>query len=65
MRQKPDVGFKIPVNILIVVDLPAPLAPIKPKICPFGTSNDKSLTASKICFSGWIKERMAPFNGSF
>ena len=35
----------IPVSILMVVDFPAPLAPIKPKICPLGTSKVKSLTA--------------------
>ncbi len=33
-RQKPDVGFKIPiVSILMVDDFP-PLPPVKPKICP-------------------------------
>ncbi len=43
----PDVGGKIPHNILIVVDLPAPFAPKKPKISPLFTSKVTSDTAVK------------------
>ena len=43
----PDVGFNSPHNILMVVDLPAPLAPRKPKISPCLTENDRSSTATK------------------
>src|SRR5947207_5710746 len=41
----PDVGFNSPHNIRIVVDLPAPLLPRKPKISPLRTSKLTSSTA--------------------
>src|SRR5436190_12901204 len=43
----PDVGFNRPHNMRMVVDLPAPLAPRKPKISPCFTENDRSSTATK------------------
>src|SRR5215831_9634674 len=43
----PDVGFNSPHSILIVVDLPAPLLPRKPKISPRATSNVTLSTATK------------------
>ena len=43
----PDVGRSSPHSMRIVVDLPAPLLPRKPKISPARTSNDTSLTATK------------------
>ncbi len=36
-RPVPEVGASRPVSILIVVVLPAPLGPRKPKISPSGT----------------------------
>ena len=41
----PDVGFSKVVRIIIVVLLPAPLGPRKPKISPFSTDNEISFTA--------------------
>src|SRR6185503_2212445 len=43
----PDVGFNSPHSMRIVVDLPAPLLPRKPKISPARTSNDTLSTATK------------------
>src|SRR5687767_4474059 len=43
----PEVGFNSPHNMRMVVDLPAPLLPRKPKISPARTSNDTLLTATK------------------
>ena len=37
MNTVPDVGVRMPHIILIVVDLPAPFAPIYPTISPSGT----------------------------
>src|SRR5690349_15251667 len=42
----PDVGFNKPHSMRIVVDLPAPLAPRKPKISPCLTENDRLSTAT-------------------
>src|ERR1700678_83080 len=42
---RPDVGASNPVSILIVVDLPAPLGPRKPKNCPGATRRLTSCTA--------------------
>ena len=44
----PDVGFSSPHSIRIVVDLPAPLLPRKPKISPVLTVNDTWSTATKL-----------------
>src|SRR3972149_5415043 len=41
----PEVGASNPHSMRIVVDLPAPLLPRKPKISPRATSNDTSSTA--------------------
>src|SRR5271165_3943799 len=41
----PEVGATKPVIIFIVVDLPAPLGPRKPKTSPRATANDTSSTA--------------------
>ncbi len=38
----PDVGKISPIKVLIVVDLPAPFGPIKPKISPSFTSKETS-----------------------
>ena len=42
----PDVGLSSPHSMRMVVDLPAPLAPRKPKISPCFTENDRSSTAT-------------------
>ena len=42
----PESKFKSPVNTLIVVDLPAPLGPIKPYTLPASTLKLTSLSAS-------------------
>ena len=42
----PDVGVKIPVNILIVADFPAPFFPMYPIISPCLTVNEISSTAA-------------------
>src|SRR5450759_3166094 len=44
----PPVGAKIPVSMRIVVDLPAPFGPRKPKISPFCTSKLTRFTAMKL-----------------
>ena len=43
----PELGFEIPINILIAVVFPAPLAPKKPKISPLATSKEMLFTAVK------------------
>src|SRR5690606_1269503 len=40
-------GFRNPVTTLKVVVLPAPLGPIRPRISPSSTWNDRSATAAK------------------
>src|SRR5688572_22323540 len=45
-RAVPAVGRSKPQSMRIVVDLPAPLAPRKPKISPCFTVNDRSSTAT-------------------
>ena len=42
----PDVGFNVPVNILIVVVFPAPFGPRNPYISPFFISRLIELTAT-------------------
>src|SRR5215831_3148161 len=42
----PRSGFRSPSTHSIVVVLPAPLGPIRPKISPWQTSNDTSSTAT-------------------
>ena len=44
----PDVGFKNPVIIRIVVVFPAPFGPSRPTICPVGIEKLTSLTALKV-----------------
>src|SRR4051812_36197628 len=51
----PDVGFSKPHSIRMVVDLPAPLLPRKPKISPRSTSKLTSSTATN-----WPKRRDSP-----
>jgi len=46
MKAVPLFGFVIPVSILIVVVLPAPFGPKKPKSSPFFTSKLMLLTAN-------------------
>src|SRR5208283_2735071 len=43
----PEVGARRPQSILMVVDLPAPLAPRRPKMLPAGTSKETESTATK------------------
>src|SRR5580698_7124794 len=47
MRMLPEVGASKPVNILIVVDLPAPFGPRNPKNCPASTRRFTWSTAVK------------------
>src|SRR4051794_8841584 len=51
----PAVGFSNPHSMRIVVDLPAPLLPRKPKISPRSTSKLTSSTATN-----WPKRRDSP-----
>src|ERR671912_700905 len=56
MSAVPAVGFSNPHIMRIVVDLPAPLAPRKPKISPCFTEKDRSLTATndpKVRLNPW------------
>ena len=46
----PEVGNKRRIKILIVVVLPAPLPPKKPKICPPSTESVKSSNARTFFF---------------
>src|ERR1700722_20408811 len=41
----PEVGASSPVSILMVVDLPAPFGPRKPKNCPGSTARSMRSTA--------------------
>src|SRR5512143_3700113 len=50
----------MPVRILIVVDLPAPLGPIKPSSSPFSISKEMPRRASTVCTSGRTSERRLP-----
>src|SRR5262245_10479765 len=55
-RAVPEVGASSPFSILIVVVLPAPFGPRKPKICPRGTSKLTASTATKspnVLVSSW------------
>src|SRR5713101_2173263 len=45
-RMRPALGASRPVRILIVVDLPAPFGPRKPKNCPLSTVRSIWLTAT-------------------
>src|SRR6185503_9033668 len=47
IRASPDDGFRIPVSIFTVVDLPAPFGPRNPKIVPRATCRCRLLTATK------------------
>ena len=44
----PDVGFKNPVIIRIVVVFPAPFGPSRPTICPVGIEKLTSFTALNV-----------------
>src|SRR5262245_31769674 len=44
-RTAPALGVRNPVTIFIVVDLPAPLGPRKPRTSPLATSKDTPSTA--------------------
>src|ERR1039457_238283 len=44
----PDVGWRSPVNIRIVVDLPEPFGPRKPNTLPRRSSNETLSTAVKV-----------------
>src|SRR5918993_5390460 len=47
-RAVPELGRNSPHNMRIVVDLPAPFAPRKPKISPCCTWNESESTARKL-----------------
>src|SRR5713101_2617 len=66
---RPALGASRPVSILIVVDLPAPFGPRKPKNCPLSTVRSIWLTATsspkrRVSFSvtmaGWVMFFLAP-----
>ena len=57
----PEVGYKMPVNIFIVVDFPAPLGPINAKISPSSTEKLISSTALIVLYSGLNIDFMLPF----
>ena len=44
---RPSVGLMMPHSIRMVVDLPEPLGPRKPKISPGATENETRSTAVK------------------
>ena len=58
-------GIKIPVIILMVVDLPAPLLPIYPTISPFPIVKEISSTAVFTTFSLENKPLMAPLSPGY
>src|SRR5205085_11900137 len=58
----PLLGTRIPVNILIVVLLPAPFGPTRPIISPRSTESERSCTASTLRTSGSTTLRTAPNN---
>ena len=60
----PDVGYNTPQSILMVVDLPAPLAPMYPTISPFSISKEISLTAFSVLYSRYTKSKNAPLKPS-
>ena len=45
MKAVPEVGKMSPISILMVVVLPAPFGPTKPKISPSSTTRSRSFTA--------------------
>src|SRR5205823_5646324 len=47
ISMRPEVGASSPVSILMVVDLPAPLGPRKPKNCPGATCKSMPSTATR------------------
>src|ERR1700757_2317652 len=47
IESRPSLGLSTVVSILIVVVLPAPLGPRKPKMTPSGTANEMRSTAVK------------------
>src|SRR6516162_2376259 len=47
IKSRPSLGLSTVVSILIVVVLPAPLGPRKPKMTPSGTANEAWSTAVK------------------
>ena len=51
----------MPVNILMVVDLPAPLGPINATISPLSTENDTLLTALIVLYVGLKRDLIDPF----
>src|SRR5579863_2734175 len=59
-RTWPEVGTRIPVSILIVVDLPAPLGPIYPTSSPGSSAKFTPPTATRSSYSGEMRERNAP-----
>src|SRR3989338_6960443 len=59
----PDVGKSMPVNILIVVDFPAPLGPINATRSPLLTENEISSTALISLVSGAKRFLTHPADG--
>lgn len=58
----PEVGVRMPVSILMVVDLPAPFGPSRASSSPGATSKVTSETASFATRSGLIRDLIAPDN---
>ena len=58
----PSLGCKMPVSILMVVDLPAPLGPMKANISPFSSEKLTSETAVISSVSGFHKARRLPLS---
>ena len=57
----PDVGVRMPVIILIVVDLPAPFGPMKASRSPARTVKSMPHTAFTSRYSGFVSARMDAF----
>src|SRR5439155_15382285 len=56
----PALGTRMPVSILIVVDLPAPFGPTQPTISPRPIANDTSRTARTSRYLRYTSEPIAP-----
>lgn len=60
----PDVGYKIPVSIFIVVDLPAPFGPINATVSPPFTLKDILLAGFTYLFKYNISKAKTHFSFS-
>ncbi len=57
-RSVPEVGIRIPVSILIVVDLPAPFGPMYPTSSPGSTRRSMPSTAVKLVRCRWKRPEL-------